>query len=318
MNQLVSIIVPVYKVEDYLPDCVDSILGQTYRHLQIILVDDGSPDRCGALCDDYSKTDPRITVIHKANGGLSDARNVGMAAANGDYLMFVDSDDLLPSDAVETLLSLAVEHNAPLVIGNHTRFENEPLPPAAPLTPPQVLSKAEAMKDMFSNGCAAWARIYRKELHEGILYPCGELNEDEAIVLHLLDRCDRIVKTEKVVYYYRCREASITTTAFHKKKLAWMQHCKDNLEHIREKHPALETDAAMRYRESILWSLTEIALSDEDFSEEVRQMQAQLKQERTLFRAIPFDNAQERVRFFTLANLPFGIYRALIRLKRGR
>lgn len=317
MEQLVSIIVPIYKVEEYLPACVESILNQTHRALQIILVDDGSPDRCGELCDGYGRLDPRITVIHKENGGLSDARNAGMAIATGEFLMFVDSDDLLPADAVEVLLRLALEKDAPLVIGANARFENAPVMPDDSTFSSHVLSKTEAMGDMFYNGCAAWARLYRKELHEGILFPCGEINEDEAIVLHLLERCQQVVKTDKIVYHYRCREESITTTDFSRKKLAWMRHCKDNLEFIRDKHPELESYAAQRYRGSLLWSLTEIALSDEDFTEEIQQLRAQLKLERKLFRSIPFDSKQERIRFIALTYLPFGIYRALIRLKRG-
>ena len=112
MDQCVSVIVPIYMVEPYLKRAVDSIRNQTYQNLEIILVDDGSKDQCGRICDDYAKADNRIVVIHKENGGLSDARNAGLDIARGEYIMFVDSDDYIASDCVETLLGCLKEHDA--------------------------------------------------------------------------------------------------------------------------------------------------------------------------------------------------------------
>ena len=117
MSRKISVIVPVYKVEPYLRKCVDSILNQTYANLEIILVDDGSPDNCGAICDEYARIDFRVNVIHKENGGQSDARNVGMRAMTGEYLMFVDSDDWLEPDTIQRLSSLLHGNNADLAIG---------------------------------------------------------------------------------------------------------------------------------------------------------------------------------------------------------
>ena len=116
-NIMISVIVPVYKVEPYLHKCLDSILSQTYQNLEIILVDDGSPDRCGAICDEYAQKDPRVKVIHKENGGIATARNAGMRIAAGDYWMFVDSDDWLEADAISNLYQLLAEYNADLAIG---------------------------------------------------------------------------------------------------------------------------------------------------------------------------------------------------------
>ena len=115
MNELISIIVPVYKVEPYLNKCVDSIINQTYKNIEIILVDDGSPDNCGKICDDYTKKDSRIKVIHKKNGGLSDARNYGIEASIGDYIMFVDSDDYISANMCEILLKTAKKYNADII-----------------------------------------------------------------------------------------------------------------------------------------------------------------------------------------------------------
>ena len=121
---LISVIVPVYKVEAFLPKCVNSILNQTYKNLEILLVDDGSPDGSGALCDAYARQDSRVRVIHKKNGGLSDARNAGIEAAAGDYLAFVDSDDWLEPDTYEVMLSAAERHHTQLVCaGRYDEYE---------------------------------------------------------------------------------------------------------------------------------------------------------------------------------------------------
>lgn len=317
MDNLISIIVPVYKVEDYLPACVDSILAQTYKDIEVILVDDGSPDSCGTICDAYAQTDPRVMVIHKENGGLSDARNAGMAVSKGRFLMFVDSDDLLPPDAAQTLLDLALSEDAELVIGAHDRFEETMGPPTTAPSAHLLLSSTEAMADMFRHGCSAWARLYRREIHDGIPYPMGQINEDEAIVLQLLERCHRVVKTEKIVYHYRCRPESITTAAFSQKKLAWKEHCAANLRYIREHHPELVLDAAARYRSSLQWSLTQIALSNGDHDKEIQTLRSELRKAHKTFRNIPFQYPQDKLRMILLMYFPFWMYRAIIRKKRG-
>lgn len=109
---LISVIVPIYRVEEYLPRCIDSLLAQTYQNIQIILVDDGSPDACGRICDEYASTDKRIQVIHKENGGLSDARNAGLSASKGDYIAFVDSDDWVASEYLERMQQSLCKHDA--------------------------------------------------------------------------------------------------------------------------------------------------------------------------------------------------------------
>ena len=317
MEPLLSVIVPVYKVEAYLRECVDSILAQTYQNLEIILVDDGSPDNCGAICDEYAAKDSRVKVIHKPNGGLSDARNAGMAIATGEYLMFVDSDDLLTPNAAQTLMELALKEQADVVIGGHLRFEEQPPQIPACSTSTMVHTPEEATVDMLQNGCAAWARVFRRSIHAGVDFPVGEINEDEAIVLRLYQRCRRIVKTYAVVYFYRCRPESITTTSYNPKKLIWVKHCRDNLAFVRAHYPALEADAATRYRGSLTWSMTEMLLSDQDFSAQIQDFRQQLRQEKALFRQIPFSGKQEKLRFALLTNGPLWLYRLIIRVKRG-
>ena len=319
MNPLISVIVPVYKVEEYLPQCLDSICGQTYQNLEILLVDDGSPDRCGEICDQYAARDSRIRVLHKQNGGLSDARNAGMQQMSGSYLMFVDSDEMLPPDAVQTLFETALSENAELVIGDHRRF-SEILPEENSkknIVEVHRLTGSEAMRDMLQNGCAAWARLYQREIHQHIPFPVGEINEDEAIAIQILENCTHVVKTSAVVYYYRCRPESITTSDFAAPKMAWSKHCAENLKYIQAHHPSLESDAAARYRGSLLWSLTEIALSDENYAGETQALLSALRSQKKLFYAAPFSYRQDRLRMWLLLHFPFFVYRAIIRFRRS-
>lgn len=318
MEPLLSVIIPVYKVEPYLCRCVDSVLNQTYRNLEIILVDDGSPDHCGAICDEYAAKDERVHVIHKTNGGLSDARNAGMAQMTGEYLTFVDSDDWLDDRALELLYQAIRETKADLVIGQHDRVEDGT---GRVLQEPRKkiglvqMERKESIRQVFRQGCASWARLYRKEIHAGIEFPVKEINEDEAIVLQLLERCHTVVEIGQVVYHYRCRSESITTSSFSAKKLAWPKHCRDNLAFIRENYPELELDAAARYRGSLLWALTEIATSEGDYSAAAQSLLKELRQNAALFHKAPFHYPTDRLRLGILLWAPFPVYRMLIRWK---
>ena len=173
------------------------------------------------------------------------------------------------------------------------------------------------MADMLQNGCASWARLYRRAHHADTLFPVGEINEDEAIVLDILERCNRVVITDAIVYYYRCRPESITTANFSLKRMAWSIHCRKNLAYIQEKHPSLVPLAADRYRCSLMWTLSEIALSGQNFPEQVAQLVTQLRQNKKLFRQTPFISPQDRVRMEILTHFPFRFYRWMLRLRRG-
>lgn len=228
---LVSIIVPVYKVEPYLAECVDSLRRQTHQNLEIILVDDGSPDRCGQMCDDFAAEDSRITVIHKKNGGLSDARNAGMAHASGDYLCFVDSDDYLALDAVSVMMQFALRHDADIVCGMYQSFYDgetvivEDRVPQAEVLDPLTAARRSVQKDW-----GAWGKLYKRSVHEGILFPTGKIHEDEAIMLQLLRKCHTFVCLDSVIYFYRTRPDSITSKPYSLKKMDWMEGWIANVE----------------------------------------------------------------------------------------
>ena len=319
---LISIIVPIYKVEPYLRKCVDSILSQTYTNLEIILVDDGSPDNCGAICDEYARKDSRIRVIHKPNGGLSDARNAGMDLMTGSLVAFVDSDDWIEPQMYQRLYELMTQYDADMAFGG---VADDVVRDGVVQTVktseygvvPYAEGKEHAMRRYFHSSWAAWDKLYRAELFDGIRYPVGEINEDEAIVLHLLDRCRQVCYTTEVFYHYirRVDGTSITTASFSEKKLVWAKHCRDNLAFIREKYPELEQDALARYRGSLLWSLREMALCNKHFPKLARQVNIELKENRKQFAATAFRNRQERYTYLIAQYAPFGIYRMLLKLR---
>lgn len=324
MHDLVSVIVPVYKVEPYLRKCVDSILAQTYQNLEIIMVDDGSPDNCGTICDEYAKQDARIKVIHKPNGGLSDARNAGLDIMTGEYVAFVDSDDWIAPRMYERLLMMLKQFQADMAFGGVA----DDLEQNGKVTTVKVSnygdepfseSSTEAMHRFFTTSWAAWDKLYKADLFRDIRYPVGEINEDEAIVLQLLSKCTRVCYTNEVFYHYMRRPSSgsITAANFSVKKLAWQAHCRDNLEFVQVHYPVLVSDAAARYRNSLLWSLTEIALSDEDYTGETQALLSALRSQKKLLRAAPFSYRRDRIRMWLLLHVPFSVYRAIIRFRRG-
>ncbi|MGM9652767.1 MAG: glycosyltransferase family 2 protein [Eubacteriales bacterium] len=322
MLEKISVIVPVYKVEPYLRKCVDSILNQTYRNLEVILVDDGSPDSCGAICEEYAAKDARVRVIHKPNGGLSDARNAGMDIMTGKYVAFVDSDDWIEAHMYHTLLTQLLRFDADIAMCDAAveiqDGDTVSVTKAADYgSAPFAERNTDAMRRFLRTSCAAWDKLYKAELFDDLRFPMGEINEDEAIMLRLLDRCKTVCYTGETCYHYvrRTDGQSITTSSFSAKKLVWVRHCRDNLAFVREKYPELEPYAAARYRGSLLWALREIALSEESFDAEVQQLKIELRTNAVPFRQAPFENRQDRLRYNLLQYFPLGVYRAILRLR---
>ena len=213
-QDLISVIVPIYKVEKYLKRCIDSIINQTYKNLQIILVDDGSPDRCGKICDEYSKKDKRIKVIHKKNGGLSDARNKGLDVAEGKYIGFVDSDDYIDERMYEVLYNNLKDNNADLSICSIYEFKNDKEIVEGYNKKQEILvyKKQEMFNKFYENllrNVVAWNKLYKKELFENIRYPKGKAIEDSAIIHYIINQCDNIVVSNLELYFYFQREESI-------------------------------------------------------------------------------------------------------------
>lgn len=223
-NPLISVIVPVYNVEKYLPRCVDSIWGQTYTNLEIILVDDGSPDSCGRICDEYAAKDNRIKVIHKKNGGLSDARNAGIDIAQGEYITFVDSDDWIITNYIETLYKLVEKYQCKIGIGCYRAFhEEENFLPIQHGIIEKLFNCIEGIEKMFYQemyDVAAWGKIYHHSLFAtGIRYPFGLLFEDIPTTYRLFLKADNVAFTNHIIYNYLLRGNSIEGQPFNVKKL---------------------------------------------------------------------------------------------------
>lgn len=215
-KELVSVIVPVYNVENELRACLDSIVNQTYHELEIILINDGSKDDSGKICDDYAHKDYRIKVINKDNGGLSDSRNVGISISKGKYLAFVDSDDVIHHSYIEMLLKNIEE--ADLVICKHKHFSDDGDLELDDLDNFNVeeISSQYLLKNLNTYkhplGVVAWNKLYKRELWNGIRFPYGKIHEDEFVSHQIISRCQKILIVDSNLYFYRKRENSIMST----------------------------------------------------------------------------------------------------------
>lgn len=212
----ISIIVPVYKVEAYLDRCVESILAQTFTDFELILVDDGSPDNCPAMCDSWAEKDSRIKVIHKENGGLSDARNVGFAASCGEWISFIDSDDYVHPQMLQALYDAAQEHNVKVSACNFTRSEGEPLEENLDLSANLWCAEDFYMK-RHVNATVAWGKLYHRSVV--LPYPVGKLHEDEFVTYRILFECERITVLDAALYGYFSNQAGIIQSDWSAKRL---------------------------------------------------------------------------------------------------
>lgn len=236
MNDLISVIIPVYKVEEYLHRCMESVLTQTYQNLEIILVDDGSPDRCPEICDAYARQDSRVKVIHQQNAGLSGARNAGMDAAAGIYFAFIDSDDYVAADFIERLYEACVSTGSPLGICRWTYVRGEGLPEhktdKEQQDTVQVLTAWELMERLYCPDGAyyvvAWNKLYKRELWDGIRYPLGRIHEDEATTHRIFHQAEQGVFVDLPLYGYFVAPVSITR-GFNPKRLDWITGVQERL-----------------------------------------------------------------------------------------
>lgn len=213
---MISVIIPIYNVFPYLPQCIDSVLSQTYEDLEVILVDDGSVDGCSDLCDEYVQKDRRINVMHKENGGLSDARNVGLSVAKGEWVYFVDSDDWLDTNAIEKMYDYAITNHCDVVQGNmYYVYKDYMLYRKATKKERKknLLKRDEAMRELIINDRVknfAWGKLYKKEMMQDLLFPVGKFFEDSYWQHLVIDRVSCYGIIDEPLYYYRQREDSIS------------------------------------------------------------------------------------------------------------
>ena len=210
---IISVIIPVYNVEPYLERCVLSVINQTYKLLDIILINDGSTDRSGVICDRLKEIDNRIKVFHKENGGLSDARNFGIERAKGTYFFFLDSDDWITKDAIETLYRLLNKHHADLAVGSFEKTSQSNHIISKVTEQVRVLDSEQALYALCSNEktlfVTAWGKLFHHELFNDIRYPLGKVHEDEFTTYKNYYNAKKIVVTNQPLLFYFMRDSSI-------------------------------------------------------------------------------------------------------------
>ncbi len=251
-NDLISIIIPIYNVEKYLKECLDSILGQTYKNLEIILVDDGSPDNCGNICDEYLKKDSRIKVIHKTNGGLSDARNHGINIATGEYICFVDSDDYVDKYYVEKLYNAIKSKNLKLAQCNILNVNNQKdIIEKLGYDDYCIKSGKEIIREQYGKhvveNTVVWNKIYKKELFTDIRFPIGKIHEDEFVTYKILYTLDKVAIINDYLYNYRENDNSITKKKFNLKRLDCLIAYKEKIFFFKGKDEDIFIKALIKY-----------------------------------------------------------------------
>ncbi len=264
-GDLISVIVPVYNVEAYLRKCIESILKQTYSNLEVILINDGSKDKCGEICEEYRKKDKRIKVIHKVNEGLSEARNTGIINATGKYITFVDSDDYIDDCYVELLYKTIILYGADISIASHRiLYENRCIDKS---TNEEFCADSKLIleKILYDDGIdiSTWGKLYKIELFNNIKFPKGRFYEDSATTYKLIDISSNIAVLSKAVYNYVMRKNSISKSKFSKKKLDLITSTKEMTDFIINKYPELTNACNRRLMYAYLSTLTQLAQSKE-------------------------------------------------------
>ena len=237
----VSIIIPVYNVEAYLSQCVDSVLEQTHQNLQIILVDDGSTDGSGGICDWYAAKDSRVAVIHKENGGLSSARNAGLPEVSGDYLFYLDSDDYLDHDAVAGLLEAQRASGAEVVVGSYLyTYEDREDVDSCSFLQDVTLSTWDAMEALAGGKLQnfAWGKLIRADIAKKHLFPEGKLFEDTFWTHHVFHECSSVCVLTRPIIHYRQRSSSISYS-YTIKRLDVLEGWSERLRFFEESYPEL-------------------------------------------------------------------------------
>lgn len=217
--QKLSVIVPVYKVEPYIHKCVDSILGQTYTNLEVILVDDGSPDNCGKICDEYAAKDKRVKVIHKKNGGQADARNFGIEIASGEIIGFVDSDDYIEPYMYQEMINYMQNYGLDIVCADTKQVRGNKIKYNPRYKNNLIWNKEEALCENLNSNLdnAVWNKIYKRKVIENVRFPIGRVYEDVATIYKFIYNADKVGYLAKGCYYYIKRKGSTISTSFNSK-----------------------------------------------------------------------------------------------------
>lgn len=303
---LVSVIVPVYNVSEYVERCINSIIRQNYSNIEVILVDDGSTDNSGAICDDFAQKDNRIRVIHKENGGLSDARNVALEIIEGEWVTFIDSDDWVCVDYIESLLTAAIESEADIAIAMYKSVENETNQVvrkvencSGRLLDNEAAVKALLYQKQFTT--AACCKLYRSEFWSDVRFPVGKLYEDVETIYRIFAKAKRAVFLQQVLYFYFQRQGSIVRTSFSVRKMDYVENCKLLLKRIEQDYPHLKRGAISR----LLWAEFHVLIHMDD-CQKYRQEYEMIWNDIKTYRKIVIFDSECRLQNRMLAILSYG------------
>lgn len=310
----VSIIVPVYGVEQYLNQCVESLIHQTFTDIEIILVDDGSKDRCPKMCDEWAKKDQRIKVIHKINGGLSDARNEGVKHASSDYIIFVDSDDYVELEMCEVLYNAMITQQVDMtcslvnevidgeIVGNRDSFT------------PCLLNKEEALYQLLSGkGITMYAcgKIYKKELFNQIQFPKGKVYEDAFTTPYLIDSSKSVYMISDRLYNYVRRNDSITLSKYSSRDWDCIEAHRHNYTFIKEKYPKLIEPAMFRYFWSLLYIYDKMVINHQETSVEGKKLWEMIKEQKMAMYKNTYLSRNRKIALFILS-ISKALYRRVL------
>ncbi len=280
---MISVIVPVYNVEKYLDKCIESIVNQTYKDLEIILVDDGSTDSSPKICDEFADKDERIKVIHKQNGGVSSARNIGLEHAKGDFIGFVDSDDYIDSNMYELLLNDLIVNNSDISVCSAFLVDNNNETKPDNIVKTQVLNKEEAVKFLsYKMNNSLWNKLFRKDFFESCRFEEGHTHgEDHLILLHILKNVQKVSFVEDSLYYYVQHSDSTTGAKFNRRsfdqvymKDALYDYVKENFPYVSDYYRKLCFTARVNMCRKII-----ISNSEEEFAQEFNEYKEYMKKE---------------------------------------
>ena len=256
IEPLVSVIIPIYRVEEYMDKCISSVIQQTYSNLEIVLVDDGSPDRCPQICDDYAAKDARIKVIHKKNGGLSDARNAGIDVAKGDYITFIDGDDYVSQTYVEYLFGLFdYSNDCNVTACNHFVVRKGKATPNFDTKEVLVLNRFEVFESVLYHekiDVTSCGKLYKREVFNNLRFPKGRIYEDTYIFGSIVEQSPEIVCGPVAQYYYFQRERSIVNSGFNESKLEFIDSVNILTQKAEEYDPSLHEACIRRKTHSYL------------------------------------------------------------------
>lgn len=307
----ISIIVPVYNVEKYLGKCIDSILNQTYKNFELILVDDGSTDSSKTICEVYSKKDNRIKLFHKTNGGLSDARNYGINHSNGEYLLFIDSDDFIHNHYLEILYNTIEKNNADLVICKYKSvYEKDnvtfDIPDKIDI---QKYDRSQVYEKMFLQDgidVSAVAKIYKKSIFidNNIMFPKDMLYEDMQIIDKVIENCSSIFIADFDGYFYLQRSGSIMYSSMSEKRMSLIKKMDDLISLMKNKYPDAVDEAIKRYVYCNFHILGRSILNDEFINESKQIRNNILKNKKSIYSKSIYSKKEKVATFF----LGFGLH----------